>query len=65
MSIQSAPYYWVACDVCGISAQEGSDYTAWKDRDTCEIEPEASGWHIEGGNHVCEDCTPAWREDEA
>lgn len=61
--IASAPYYWVVCDVCGVSAQEGSDYSAWSDRDTCEIEPGEMDWHIEGGNHVCPDCLPGDRED--
>lgn len=33
MSLQSRPYYWVTCDYpgCGVSAEEGGDYTAWQD----------------------------------
>ena len=55
MSLKSKPYYWVICDICGVSAQSG-DFTAWSDQVVPEDEAEDAGWHCEGGNHVCEDC---------
>lgn len=30
MSLKSAPYYWVECDGCGLSAEEGTDHAAWQ-----------------------------------
>lgn len=42
--IKEVTYYQVICDGCGKDAQEGSDYSAWADRDTARIEPEASDW---------------------
>lgn len=64
MAIKSAPYYWVVCDVCGVSAQEGSEYSAWGDKGGAEEMVLDSDWHVEGGNHLCEDCTPMDRDEE-
>ncbi len=61
--ICSAPYYWITCDLCG-ERPSGGDYTAWQDRDTAHIEPEASGWCCEGGNHLCPDCIPPLPDED-
>jgi len=63
VSLKSAPYYWVECDRCGVSAEDGGDFTAWQHPDTAEIAPEEAGWHIEGGNHLCVNCTPPDRDE--
>lgn len=57
MSIKSAPYYWVECDLCG-APLETSEYTAWQAPDQAEDEAYYSAWHIQGGNHLCYDCLP-------
>jgi len=64
MSVQQVPMYRVICDRCGISAHEHGDYYAWTEVEGAEIEADASDWTIEGGNHLCPDCTPTWRDDE-
>jgi len=56
MSIKSAPYYWVECDGCAVSAAEGGDYSAWSDKASAEIEPEAMDWLKIAETHYCEDC---------
>lgn len=61
MSLKSAPYYWVECDDCGLSAEEGGDYAAWAleavardnayNADFCELEVPG-----EALQHFCYDC---------
>lgn len=67
MSIKSKPYYWVECDFpdCGVSAQEGSDYTAWGDVDTAEeTARDADWWTSEGGEqHYCDNHPAVWQSD--
>lgn len=63
MSLESAPYYWLTCDLCGIKSTEDQEYAAWGDVDQAESHAEESDWFIEGGNHLCWDCTPLDRED--
>jgi hypothetical protein len=57
VTIKSAPYYWAVCDRCG-DRHEYEEYTAWADADTPDDMAQDSGWHVEGGNHICEDCIP-------
>jgi len=64
MTIQQVPMYRVICDRCGISAHERGDYYAWTEVEGAEYEADSSDWCIEGGNHLCLDCTPTWRDDE-
>jgi hypothetical protein len=47
--IKEVTYYQVICDKCGADAQEGSDYSAWADRETARIEPQASDWLTDVG----------------
>jgi hypothetical protein len=57
--IKEVTYYQVICDKCGRDAQEDSDYSAWKDRDTARIEPEASDWLTDVGPDsldLCDRC---------
>lgn len=56
MSVKSEPYFWVTCDLCGVSAQEGSEHSAWVDSEQAEEEAEYSDWHVEGSNHLCPAC---------
>lgn len=58
MTIKSAPFYWVECDRCGVSAEEGGDYASWGDAQQAAESADDAGFHIEGGNHVCENCIP-------
>jgi hypothetical protein len=62
MSLVSAPYWWYECDRCGASAQDGSDYSAWKDKGTADIEPEERGWWVDGEHALCDECDPGDRE---
>jgi hypothetical protein len=59
MSTQSAPFYWLTCDVCGVKSTDGSDQVAWQEPWMAEHEAANSGWWLEGGNHVCWDCIPS------
>lgn len=67
MTIKSAPYYWVECDLCEASATEGSDHSAWSEPDHATSDAENAGWTVGGENgapervgHVCDDCAPRW-----
>lgn len=64
MSLASAPYYWLICDICGISSTADQEYTAWEDAEQAEDVAEASDWFSEGGNHLCDGCIPLDREDD-
>lgn len=66
MTVKSEPYYWIVCDgvKCGVNAQEGSDYSAWKEPDSAWTEADASGWSEEDGKHYCEKCTIERASDE-
>jgi hypothetical protein len=57
MTIKSAPFYWAVCDRCG-QRHEYTDYFAWDDIDTVNEYADDSNWHVEGSNHICEECTP-------
>lgn len=63
MSVKSAPYYWVVCDDCGASAASG-DYSAWSDKESAEIEPEAMEWLKMGDKHYCDGCRAQFDCDE-
>lgn len=57
MTIKSAPFYWAICDRCE-HRHEYDMYSAWSDKDTVDEYAEETGWHVEGGNHVCWLCIP-------
>jgi hypothetical protein len=56
--IKSAPYYWVACDGCGRSAQEHSEYAAWATESGAldEVHENTEWWAPESGGHYCPVC---------
>lgn len=62
MSIKSEPCYWVVCDLCG-ERNEDSEFSAWSDDIEPENEARNSEWTVEGGNHICYECTPPDRTD--
>jgi hypothetical protein len=64
MSLQSAPYWWAVCDLCGVSAQDSGDYAAWPEPEGADDEAFNLNWHVEGGNHICLTCTPLDRDDD-
>jgi hypothetical protein len=61
VSIQSAPYYWVECDLCGANSMDGTEYTAWQFADQAQESAWDADWSIEGGNHVCLTCQEKWQ----
>jgi hypothetical protein len=58
MSYQSSLYWWVLCDRCGKRHESYDDYEAWAEKDQADELADDSGWLVEGGNHLCEDCQP-------
>lgn len=57
--IKEVTYYQVICDCCGRDAQEDSEFSAWSDRETARIEPEASDWLTNiglDGIDLCDRC---------
>jgi hypothetical protein len=57
--IKSAPYYWVVCDGCQVSAQEGSDYAAWAEEQMAldaGLHEDSGWWAPDGGGHYCPAC---------
>lgn len=65
MSIKAVTFYTVVCEECGTSADEGSDYAAWSDRDgAVESAHNADWWNSDDGDRwwchdhapVCPDC---------
>jgi hypothetical protein len=67
MSVKSKPYYWVVCDWpgCGMSAQEGSDYSAWSHRlDALEAALDADWWIDHKRDlHYCDNHPSHWCSD--
>ena len=64
MSLRSAPYWWYECDRCGVSAQDGSDYSAWQEKAAAVLEPEDAGWWIDDDGHaLCDECQPPDRDE--
>ncbi len=53
MSLRSAPYWWVECDLCRRRSDKGLGTRAH-----VLAVAKKRGWHVEGGNHLCPDCTP-------
>ena len=65
MSIKSAPYYWMVCDGCGVSAQDGQEFTAWQDKAGAVASACDAGWlTTEDGRHWCEMSCTTWSDDE-
>lgn len=59
MSLKEAPYYWVVCDECGVSANAETDYAAWAEPGTAydsAIDAEFS-LGIDGKDY-CWKCSP-------
>lgn len=59
--IRSAPYYWVTCDLCGVSS---TDRTAWPDEESAVLSAQDDLWHVENGNHLCGPCVWACTSPE-
>lgn len=56
--IKEAPYYWVVCDDCGVSAQEGSEHAAWSEAEHALSTAEESDWFVgKPGPHYCPLCS--------
>ena len=60
--IQSAEYYWVACDVCGTLSTSSSEHnSARADQGVALDEAEAFDWLITREGHWCETCAEPLR----
>ena len=59
MTLKSAPYYWVECDVCGVSANAETDYAAWADKGTAYDEAVNADWVTDlDDKDYCWTCSP-------
>jgi hypothetical protein len=58
VTFREATYYTAICDLCGASADESSDYTAWGDSAWADDAAANRDWWIERGNHICDPCQP-------
>jgi hypothetical protein len=61
MTLNSALYYWLICDRCGVSSTEDSEVAAWSDIGSAYLEAGESEWHFDGdigqsSRDVCADC---------
>lgn len=56
MSLQSELYYWVTCDGCEASAQEGGEFAAWQQADVAVEEATEQGWLTVDGKDLCNRC---------
>jgi hypothetical protein len=56
MTLRETIYYTAVCDLCG--RDNDTEYSAWSSTDGANEDAEESEWHVEGGNHICDDCGP-------
>lgn len=57
MAITQITMYRIVCDRCGKSAQDGTDYYAWQDKDAAVLDAENDGWLLRDDGDWCNDCT--------
>lgn len=62
MTIQSSPFYWIACDGEGCTnrcPEEGAEIAAWQQPDGAEEDALGCEWTTDGDGHwLCLDCGP-------
>ena len=59
MTLKSAPYYWVECDVCEVSANAETDYAAWAEPGTAYDSATDGDWAVGiDGKDYCWKCSP-------
>lgn len=46
MALRSQLYWWAECDVCGLSAQDGSEFSALGDKGSATESAENSQWTV-------------------
>ena len=52
--IVSAPFYWLRCDTCAESSEQGGDYMAWISGEFAVANAEGCGWTVTpDGRHFC------------
>ena len=52
--IVSAPVYWLTCDTCAESSEQGGDYMAWISGEVAVANAEGFGWAVTSdGRHFC------------
>jgi len=56
MSIEKLEMYTVICDNCKVSADEGTDYSCWNDKDYAQENAIEGGFIKEDENHYCPKC---------
>jgi hypothetical protein len=61
VSVKSAPFYWVECDVCGTSANDGEDVSAWADSGYAQDSANDADYiHLPDGRDLCLKCRDGW-----
>ena len=58
MSLQSAPFYWLICDGCGVKSTEDSDYAAWADTFGAYDNASDGDWACSDAGDFCPECLP-------
>lgn len=56
MSLKTTEMFYVACDGCGKSACEGTEWVAWDVPDAAEEAARDADWLMQDGKHYCHDC---------
>lgn len=54
--IKELKMYTVVCDKCGISADDGTEYSCWSDESFAWDVASDSSWIEEQDKHYCPDC---------
>jgi hypothetical protein len=59
MSVKSATFHWLECDRCGcrVASEYGEGMVHHEVREAEDAATDQD-WHVEGGHHLCESCTP-------
>jgi hypothetical protein len=64
MSVKKVEMYTVVCDNCGVSADEGTEYSCWNDENYAKDVAMESGFIKEDNNHYCPKCYSYGDDDE-
>ena len=54
--IKSIEMFTVVCDNCGKSADEGTDYAGWNDKEYAKDIAMEANWVNENDKHFCTNC---------
>lgn len=64
MSVKKVEMYTVVCDNCGVSADEGTEFSCWNDENYATDVAMESGFIRENESHYCQDCYSYGDDDD-